>query len=242
MTGPPAPASCPAQLASWAGSGEGAQLSSFGTDIGGFGDALTALDAGVQDGDATSAQELAVQSSAAAMQQDAKGLRASPGPSCVPGLADHLHAAALDISAAAAGSIRSVGEYSAGDTGAAASSMNAAAAAMDNGTSKITAANRALKSYETSIRTRAAKKAPRKTPKKAPSAAAATTRAAAPAPPAPAAPPSAAPAGCYPLTSGGSCYQPGEYCRDADHGMTGQTADGEPITCEDNDGWRWEAA
>ncbi len=63
----------------------------------------------------------------------------------------------------------------------------------------------------------------------------ATARAAAPPPP-----PATAPAGCHPLTNGGNCYEPGEYCRDADHGTSGVAGDGEAITCEDKDGWRWE--
>jgi hypothetical protein len=45
-----------------------------------------------------------------------------------------------------------------------------------------------------------------------------------------------------PLSNEGSCYQPGEYCRDYDHGTSGVAGDGEAITCEDNDGWRWEQA
>ena len=45
---------------------------------------------------------------------------------------------------------------------------------------------------------------------------------------------------CTPLTNGGNCYEPGEYCRDSDHGTTGVAGDGKPITCSDNDGWRWE--
>jgi hypothetical protein len=45
---------------------------------------------------------------------------------------------------------------------------------------------------------------------------------------------------CYPISDEGTCYEPGEYCRDDDHGMTGRAGDGETITCEDNDGWRWE--
>ena len=53
---------------------------------------------------------------------------------------------------------------------------------------------------------------------------------------------SSAPAGCYPLTNGGNCYEPGEYCRSSDHGMSGVAGDGEAIICEDNDGWRWEPA
>ena len=57
-----------------------------------------------------------------------------------------------------------------------------------------------------------------------------------------AAPSPSSPAGCYPLTSAGNCYEPGEYCSDADHGMHGVAGDGEAIVCEDNNGWRWEPA
>ena len=64
---------------------------------------------------------------------------------------------------------------------------------------------------------------------------AATAPAAAPSPPA-----AATSAGCYPLSDEGTCYEPGEYCRDADQGASGIAGDGEAITCEDNDGWRWE--
>jgi hypothetical protein len=64
-----------------------------------------------------------------------------------------------------------------------------------------------------------------------------TTAAAVVAPPV-----SAAPAGCHPLTNGGNCYEPGEYCRDSDHDASGVAGDGKAITCEDNDGWRWEPA
>jgi hypothetical protein len=42
------------------------------------------------------------------------------------------------------------------------------------------------------------------------------------------------------LSDEGTCYEPGEYCRDSDHGASGVAGDGESITCEDNDGWRWE--
>jgi hypothetical protein len=55
-------------------------------------------------------------------------------------------------------------------------------------------------------------------------------------------PSSAPPASCYPLTNGGNCYEPGEFCRDSDHGVTGIAGDGEKIICEDNNGWRWEPA
>src|SRR5216684_2854236 len=50
----------------------------------------------------------------------------------------------------------------------------------------------------------------------------------------------AAPAGCYPLSNEGTCYEPGEFCRNSDHGVTGVAGDGKTIKCEDNDGWRWE--
>jgi hypothetical protein len=63
---------------------------------------------------------------------------------------------------------------------------------------------------------------------------------AAPAPaPSSAAPP---PASCYPTTSSGNCYRPGEYCPLADHGMHGIAGNGEAIVCQDNNGWRWEPA
>jgi len=71
-----------------------------------------------------------------------------------------------------------------------------------------------------------------------------TVPSAAPASPqttAPAAAPST-PTGCYPLTNGGNCYEPGEYCRNSDHGASGVAGDGKRIICEDNDGWRWEPA
>ena len=60
-------------------------------------------------------------------------------------------------------------------------------------------------------------------------------------PPAPTTAPSTS-SGCYPLTNGGNCYEPGEYCRKGDHGAAGVAGDGEHIICEDNDGWRWEPA
>ena len=58
-----------------------------------------------------------------------------------------------------------------------------------------------------------------------------------------AAPTTAAPAApaCSPLTSGGNCYEPGEFCPAKDHGVTGIAGDGKSITCEDVNGyWRWE--
>ncbi len=60
--------------------------------------------------------------------------------------------------------------------------------------------------------------------------------------PPPPPPPPPTTAACYPLSDEGNCYQPGEFCRDSDHGVSGIDANGDPIICEDNDGWRWEPA
>jgi hypothetical protein len=49
-----------------------------------------------------------------------------------------------------------------------------------------------------------------------------------------------APSACYPLSNSGGCYEPGEFCRASDHGMSGVAGDGEAIICEYNNGWRWE--
>lgn len=51
----------------------------------------------------------------------------------------------------------------------------------------------------------------------------------------------AATSGCRPLSDEGTCYEPGEFCRTSDHGVTGVAGDGEAIACEDDSGWwRWE--
>jgi hypothetical protein len=47
-------------------------------------------------------------------------------------------------------------------------------------------------------------------------------------------------ASCRPLTNSGRCYEPGEFCRATDHGITGLSGDGKTITCKNNNGWRWE--
>lgn len=65
---------------------------------------------------------------------------------------------------------------------------------------------------------------------------------AAPPPPAPAMPaqPAATSASCHPLSNSGRCYMPGEFCRASDYNTTGVAANGEPIECVNNNGWRWE--
>ena len=46
--------------------------------------------------------------------------------------------------------------------------------------------------------------------------------------------------GWYPLSNEGTCYEPGEYCRASDAGVSGIAGDGEAILCTDNNGLRWE--
>ena len=53
-------------------------------------------------------------------------------------------------------------------------------------------------------------------------------------------PTTAAATSCTPLTNGGNCYEPGQYCRNSDHGATGVAGNGTRIQCLDNNGWRWE--
>lgn len=61
-------------------------------------------------------------------------------------------------------------------------------------------------------------------------------------PPTQAPPPPPTAASCYPLSNEGTCYEPGEFCRESDHGVSGVAGDGEKIICANNDGWRWEPA
>jgi cardiolipin synthase A/B len=57
------------------------------------------------------------------------------------------------------------------------------------------------------------------------------------------APPSSpATTACTPIDDEGGCYEPGEYCRNDNHGMTGRAGDGQTITCENQNGtWYWES-
>jgi hypothetical protein len=61
-------------------------------------------------------------------------------------------------------------------------------------------------------------------------------------PPPPPPPPPPVSAGCYPLSNSGTCYQPGEFCRNSDHGKTGRAGNGKSIICQNKNGWRWEPA
>jgi len=47
--------------------------------------------------------------------------------------------------------------------------------------------------------------------------------------------------GCYPRAPSGNCYEPGEFCPEADAGMTGGAGNGKAITCELVSGrYHWE--
>ena len=48
------------------------------------------------------------------------------------------------------------------------------------------------------------------------------------------------PSGCHPRSSSGNCYESGETCANADHGMSGIAGDGKAIVRTDDNGWRWE--
>ena len=85
--------------------------------------------------------------------------------------------------------------------------------------------------------------APHATP--APPSAAAPAPTSVPAPASTAAPaPPASSGGCLPLTPSGTCYRPGEYCSDAEHGESGIGSGGVPITCEPTGSrlWHWETS
>jgi hypothetical protein len=48
---------------------------------------------------------------------------------------------------------------------------------------------------------------------------------------------------CSPLTSGGNCYEPGEFCPAKYHGMSGVAGDGKAITCSyypSSGTWHWK--
>lgn len=47
-------------------------------------------------------------------------------------------------------------------------------------------------------------------------------------------------AGCHPVSAAGNCYQAGQFCAKAHHGITGTDAAGRAITCQpDGSRWRW---
>ncbi len=53
------------------------------------------------------------------------------------------------------------------------------------------------------------------------------------------APAAAVASNCTPRSRAGECFWPGEYCRKSDYGTSGVGGDGKPMTCVDNNGWKW---
>jgi hypothetical protein len=82
----------------------------------------------------------AVQSDAATVQGDAQAVEASPGPSCVPGMAADTSAAARYYSVAAINADNSVGQLSAGNYAAATGNVQSATAAIGKGNASVQAA------------------------------------------------------------------------------------------------------
>jgi len=120
-------------------------------------------------------------------------------------------------------------------------SSSALASAVASPAVTVTSAPAAPAATATRVKAKPRRTTPPPTP--APATSKAVAVVAAPPPPPTTTAPAAAPttrSGCYPLTNGGNCYEPGEYCRKSDHGASGVAGDGEQIVCEDNNGWRWE--
>ena len=138
---------CADQVRAWATTGGGATLPAFSADTSALGKSLTALAADQQAGADTSGDASAVQTSVACMQSDAEALEASPGPSCLAGLAPNVSAAARYYSTAAIDADNSVNQMSAGDGTAATGDLQAATAVAHKGNAKLGAADTAVKNF-----------------------------------------------------------------------------------------------
>lgn len=145
-----APASCAAQAQAWVNDGADQRIGSFSGDLGSLATAAQAFAADLGNGGASAGDVSGIRSSAAAIQSDAQGVEASPGPSCVPGLRANLAAAAGDYSKAAADADNGMSQYMAGDMNEAASDIDAASSAIGNGNAKLTLANAAVSGYRAS--------------------------------------------------------------------------------------------
>lgn len=144
------PPSCAAQVTDWVTTGGGSTLPTFSSDSAAFADAVEALAADMEGSGPTAADTSAVQTAAASMQSDAEALEASPGPSCVPGLADNVSAAARDDATAAIDADNSVDQLSAGAMGVATDDLVSANSALDKGNAKLEAAVTAAKAFTAS--------------------------------------------------------------------------------------------
>lgn len=143
----PSETPCATQVTDWAATGGGATLPTFASDASAFAQALETLASDMTATGATATDTSDVQSAAASMQSDAQALEASPGPSCVPGLAANVSAAARYYSTAAIDADNAIGQLSAGAMTAAADDMVSANTAITKANAKLAAANNAVKAF-----------------------------------------------------------------------------------------------
>lgn len=144
-----APASCAAQMRSWVTGGAVKRIGSFSADLGSFATAAKAFTADLDGGGASAGDVWGIRSSAAAIQSDAQGVEARPGPACVPGLRVNLSAAAGDYSKAAADADHGMSQYTAGDMNSAASDIGAAGSALKRANARLALATAAVSRYGT---------------------------------------------------------------------------------------------
>ncbi len=142
-----APASCAAQVRAWVNEGAVQRIGSFSGDLGSFATAAQAFAADLGGEGASAGDVSGIRSTAAAIQSDAKGVEASPGPACVPGLRVNLSAAAGDYSKAAADADHGTTQYTAGNINDAASDIGAAGSALGRANAKLALATAAVSRY-----------------------------------------------------------------------------------------------
>jgi hypothetical protein len=143
-----APASCAAQVQAWVNGGALRRIDAFSDDLGSFASAAQAFASDAGNGSAPASDVSGIRTAAGAVKSDAKGVEASPGPSCAAGLRTNLTAAAWGYSKAAADADNGMSEYAAGDFDSAASDILAASSAIDAGNAKLTLANTAVSRYK----------------------------------------------------------------------------------------------
>ena len=123
-------------------------MSSLSGDLGSFTTAAHTFAGDVGGGGASAGDVLGIRSAAAAIQSDAQGVVASPGPACVPRLRVNLAAAAGDYSNAAADADHGMSQYTTGNLNDAASDVGAASAAIESGNAKLALATAAVSTYK----------------------------------------------------------------------------------------------
>ena len=145
-----APASCAAQVRSWVNGGAVQRIGFFSADLGSFATAAQAFTADLGGGGASAGDVSGIRSTAAAVQSDVRGVEASPGPACVPGLRVNLAAAAGDYSKAAADADHGMTHYTAADVNSAASDIGAALSALERANARLALATAAVSRYRAS--------------------------------------------------------------------------------------------